>query len=252
MTFPTDVGDNEWGSQNNLQMWKSPLVTDLRGVRLLPLETKALHTIGTLVQIFDSAGYLLCCGPGKKRPFADYCHYAYLLACSAIELLGRCQNGVTSLRKSTLESGLRLVGLETIDVNIKKNGIWTVYIYDTTKLVALRNLIAHGQGVASAGGAAQKVILHVELLDSFPAKLSKAFDDYHKNLFKSSNPRLRRQLAISRVEPTLYSVQSGQVYRSPVQDAYERIYQPGNKPSQVLKYADWQIYNPERNRLLHQ
>lgn len=251
MSFPVDVSDKEW-NQDNLQRWRDPIVVNSENVHLLPLEAKALHVIGTLVQILDSAGHLLYSSPDKRRPWANYCQYAYLLACSAIELLARCHNGVTNPRKPTLKSGLRIVGLKEVDVNVKKDGEWTIYTYDTTTLVALRNLIAHGQGVASAGDPVERIVLHVELLDSFPDKLSRALDDYYESIFESPDPRLRKQLAISRVEPTLYSVQSGQAYRSPVWDAYSRIYQAGKKPSEVLKYTDWQIYNPARDSSLDQ
>jgi len=248
MSFPSDIQDNEW-NQDNLKMWSNSQVTTLHGGQLLSLEAKSLHVIGTLTQIFDSVGYLLHCGP-KTRPYANYYLYAYLMACTAIELLGRCQTGVPDPARPTLEVGLKITGLEAINVNVPRNGVWTTYTYDTTKLVALRNLAAHGQAVATAGRRSQEVFLHVELLDSFPGKLMKAFDSYYEDLFKSSEPTKRKNLAVSAVEPVLYSDESGQVYVSPMKSAYEEIYQPGKKPSQVLKYTDWQVYNPERDRQL--
>ncbi len=230
-------------------MWNDVQVTEIDGVHLLPLEAKSLHVIGSSVQIFDAAGYLLYCGP-KSKPYAKYYRYAYLLACSAIELLGRCHNGVTNISTSTLKRGLKVVDIENVAVNVLRNGKWTTYNYDVTKLVALRNLIAHGQGVASADRATQQVFLHVELLDTFPNKLTRAFDDYYENLFVSSNPTFRQKLAVSAVEPVLYSNESGQVYSSPIELAYKQIYQPGEKPSQVLRYTDWQVYNPDRDKKL--
>jgi len=248
MAFPTDVHDNKW-DQDNLQMWRRPQVTELNGVRLLPLEAKALHVIGTLVRVFDSVGYLLYCGP-EKRPSADYYLYAYLLACTAIELLGRCQTGEASIRCSTLEPGLRIVGLETVTVNVRRNGQPSGYTYDKKRLSALRNLAAHGQGVASAQRKRQDVLLHVELLDSFPSKLVAAFDRYYEELFESSDPQMRRMLAVAAIDPVLYSNESGQVYVSPIRYAYENICQPGRKPNQVLKHTDWQVYDPERDKQL--
>jgi hypothetical protein len=248
MAFPADIHDNEW-DQDNLQMWRVPQVTELNGIQLFPLEAKALHVIGTLVRVFDSVGYLLYCG-SKNRPYTNYYLYAYLLACTAIELLGRCQTGEANIRCSTLEPGLRNVGLGTVTVNVQRNGQPSGYTYDENRLSALRNLAAHGQGVASAHGQRQDALLHVELLDSFPSKLMAAFDGYYEELFESSNPQMRRMLAVAAVDPVLYSNESGQVYISPIRYAYENIYQPGRKPSQVLEHTDWQVYNPERDKWL--
>lgn len=85
-------------------------------------------------------------------------------------------------------------------------------------------------------------ILHVELLDNFPTYLLNAYDRYYEELFKSTDNTSRQMLAISAVEPVLYSNQSGQVYVSPLQKAYQEIYQTGKKPSQVVKLKDWQVY----------
>jgi hypothetical protein len=248
MRFPADIDDREW-EQVNLQMWGVSEVTQWNGVQLLPLEAKALHVIGTLVRIFDSVGYLLYCGP-ENRPYADFYLYAYLIACTAIELLGRCNTGERNKTRSTLKRGLAIVGLETVIVNTWRNGQPSTYTYDANKLSALRNLAAHGQGVASAGGLREDVLLHVELLDSFPAKLMVEFDRYYRELFDSSDPQMRRLLAVAAVEPVLYTKESGRVYVSPIDYAYENIYRPRRKPSQVLKHTDWQVYNPERDRRL--
>lgn len=207
------------------------------------------HVIGTLVRIFDSVGYLLYCGP-RDRPYADYYLYAYLLACTAIELLGRCQTGEADIRHSTLEHGLRNVRLETVTVNIQRNGQPSGYTFDKNRLSALRNLVAHGQGVASAHGQRQDVLVHIELLDSFPHKLIVAYDSYFEELFESTDPQMRKMLAAAAVDPVLYSSESGQIYVSPISYAYENMYRPGRKPSQVMKYTDWQVYNPGRDKQL--
>ncbi len=245
MPFPNDIPDNEW-NQNNLQLWNNTYVTNQNGLQLLPLEAKALHVIGTLVQIFNSVGYLLYCG-NRQRPCADNYLYAYLLACTAIELIGRCRTGETNLARSTLEIGFTSIGITTITVNINQNGLPRGYVYNIDQLIALRNLAAHGQGVASAHRRSQNVFLHVELLDSFPGRLMEAFDRYYEDLFESADPIIRRMLALSAVEPVLYSIQSGQVYISPISKAHSEIYQYGRRPSQMVEYTDWQVYNPERD-----
>ena len=248
MPVPTDIHDNEW-DQDSYQMWSDPQVTNLVGTQLLPLEAKALHVVGTLAQIFNSAGYVLYCG-ARERPYADYYLYAYLLACTAIELLGRCQTGEQSITRSTLRSGLRSVGLQTVTVNINRAGQPASYVYNEDRLVALRNLAGHGQAVASTGGQRQDVILYVELLDTFPERLTVAFDNYYEDLFESNDPEMQRRLATAAVEPVLYADESGQVYVSPLKYAYEEIYQPARKPSDVLVHTDWQVYKPERDRRL--
>jgi hypothetical protein len=175
MAFPTDIQDNEW-NQDNLPMWRNPQVTNLAGAQLLPLEAKALHVIGTLAQIFNSVGYVLYCG-AQERPYADYYLYAYLLACTAIELLGRCQTGERSITRSTLRSGLQGVGLQTVTVNINRGGQPTGYVYNEDMLAALRNLAGHGQAVASANGQRQDVILHVELLEAIAGQAAQALPE---------------------------------------------------------------------------
>jgi hypothetical protein len=113
-----------------------------------------------------------------------------------------------------LGPGLKIVGLGEVTVNIQRNGQPINYKYDEKRLSALRNLAAHGQGVASAHRQRQDVLLHVELLDSFPRKLMAEFDDYYKELYEPSNPQIRRMLAVAAVDPVLYSNESGQVYIS--------------------------------------
>jgi hypothetical protein len=241
MPFPSDVQEWEWGSKCDFLLWNQPQVVSLNGIQLAPLEAKALHVIGTLVEIFNTVSYLLYCG-SDGRPYANYYRYAYLVACTGIELLGRCRTGEGDIRASTLESGLKLVGLETVNVNIFKNGQPSVYTYDITKLSALRNLIAHGQAVASAKGQSQDVFLHVELLDSFPRKLAQAYDEYYDHLFTSPSPEWRKKLAAAKVDPVLYTEQSGNVYVKAIGTTYKEIYQPGKKPSEVLLRPDWQVY----------
>lgn len=248
MPFPNDILDSQW-TQDNLPFWNHPDITNIAGISLHPLEAKALHVIGTLVQIFDSVSHLLYCG-NVQRPYANYYLYAYLLTCTAIELIGRCRTGETSLSRSTLRQGFTNLGITTITVNVNQNGVPTGYTYNVDKLMALRNLAAHGQGVASSTGRREDVILHVELLDSFPTYLLNAYDRYYEELFESTDNTARQLLAISAVEPVLYSNQSGQVYVSPLQKAYQEIYQTGRRPSQVVKLTDWQVYNPERDRNL--
>ena len=245
MPFPTDVDQGIW-LDHNYALWSTPQVCEVESVMLEPLEAKALHVIGTLVHIFEAAGHLLYCDPEQARAYANYGRYVYLLACTAIELIGRCWNGKQNVHDSTLEAGLKIVDLEEVNVNIFANGGHDQYTYDVTRLVALRNLIAHGQGVASANRCSQRVILHVELLDGFPAKLTEAFDKYYERLFKSSNNHFRRKLAEAGVEPSLYTDHSGNIHQSPIKEAYKRIYEPGLKPSDVLRLQDWQIYNPSR------
>jgi len=248
MVFPNDVSATEW-EQANLQMWSEPKVINLYDGSLLPLEAKALHVVGTIVQILNAVGQLLYPST-EARPYADYYLYAYLLACTAIELLGRCQTGYRGFR-STLKEGLNKAGLETVTVNIVRNGVITGYTYDADMLSALRNLVAHGQAIASEGGNRKDVILHVELLDTFPAKLAATLDGYYEDLFISADPTMRMHLAHTAVEPVLYSEEMGQVpYIPPIKVAYELIHQVGRKPSQALTRTDWQLYNPDRDARL--
>jgi hypothetical protein len=247
--LPCDIEDKDW-EEANLRKWRDPRVSTLNGVNLLPLEAKALHVIGTLVGILNSVGYLLYCGREKKRPYPDYYLYAYLLACTAIELMGRCWSGETNMSHATLEVGLKKVGLETVVVNVNRSGRWEGYQYDTSKLIALRNLAAHGQAVATKGGKPQEVFLSVELLDSFPGKLMAALDSYYCGLWESSDSTLRKNLAAAAVEPVLYSGESGDVYVSPMKKAYEEICLAGKRPSLVLEHTDWQVYSPNRDRTL--
>lgn len=247
MVFLPDVPKSEWGDPHNYSKWDNLELLTVGSVQLKPLVAKAFHVIGTLVEIFNAAGHLLYCNPNEHRPLPHYYRYAYLLACSAIELLGRCQEGISSVRASTLEFGLSIVDLEEVTVNIRENGKPAGYTYDVTKLVALRNLIAHGQGIATKRGHSVDVMLHVELLNHFPAKLSEAFDKYYHALFISPDPSLCKQLARAAVEPTLYSKHSGQIFRSAIEEAYNKIYKTNKKPSEVLCYKDWEVYNPKRD-----
>jgi hypothetical protein len=243
--MPADTQDADWESTNH-GMWKELLkekdqnwLGEAKSASLTPLEAKALHVIGLLVQIFNAASHLLRFG--ENRPYGDYYLHAYLLTCSAIELLARCQDGDSDLLdhpNATLERGFRAVGLDNIHVGLEG------YVYNPSKLVALRNMAAHGQGVASVRGQSVPIFLHVELLDNFPVRLAAAYDAYSKEIFKSPDPAARKNLAHSGVEPVHYSPTSGQVFQSPIKYAYERIYGPKgtSAPSGALQNRDWQVY----------
>ena len=245
MVLPSDTQNSDWG-YDNLQMWNNADLLQLKGrgatgtpyaLQLTPLDAKALHVLGLLVRTFDAAGRLLYFG--ERGPYGDYYLHAFLLACSIIELLTRCRNGDQNLihcSNAALERGLREVGLNEIHVGLEG------YVYNPEQLIALRNLAAHGQGVASVRGRSIPVFLHVELLDHFPERLMQAFNDYYNKLFDPTNSNARRNLAGSGVEPVLYSERSGQVFLSPIKYAYERIYLPQKLPNKVLKYTDWQVY----------
>jgi hypothetical protein len=205
MTFPSDVRDTEW--TDNLKKWQATDVRQIDGhlngqnysVSLLPLEAKALHVVGLLVRTFDAAGHLLhfC---ETEQPFGDYYLQAFLLICSAIELFGRCINGDKDLVSG---SGRALIaGFETIFT--EKKIVLNDKTYSMDELVALRNLAAHGQGVASVNRKSVPVFLHVELLDKFPQYIKIAFDNYYRELFFSNNIDNRLSLAKSGIEPVHY------------------------------------------------
>jgi hypothetical protein len=243
--LPHDTQPVDW-QPRNLQLWNNllksadaSLLGSAHAIGLAPLEAKALHVFGLLAQAFEAAGHLL--HSGRDKAYGDYYLHAYLLACSTVELLARCKAGDQDLTINTnaaLESGLKAVGLDEIHVGLEG------YVYDPQRLVALRNLAAHGQGIASVRGRSISVFLHVELLDHFPERLMRAFDDYYDDIFRSADAGARKRLAVSGVEPVLYSSRSGQVFRSPIKYAYERIYSIGS-PSKALRYntyTDWQVY----------
>lgn len=115
--------------------------------------------------------------------------------------------------------------------------------YTLDKLVALRNLAAHGQGVASARrNIISNIFLHIELLDSFPRCLGQAFDDYYQNLLDPSKYTVRENLAKSGLQPIHYSKRPGQAFISPIRYACDNIVDSQKLPSEVLEYKDWQVY----------
>ena len=245
--FPNDVSNGVWNA-DNLTMWQDKNITGLVNGGLSPLEAKAWHAIGLLVRAFDAAGHLLYfVGPGGlSGPKANHYLHAYLVACSAIELLARCREGHEDFlgkgsspgANEALMQGFRIVGL------VNSNGTLATNEEDYTldKLVALRNLGAHGMGVASARGEPRPdVFLHIELLDNFPRHLAEAFDAYYRDLINSSERSARKNLARSGLQPVLYSERSGQAFISPIKYVYHNIVVPQRMPSEVLQYKDWQV-----------
>lgn len=235
--MPADIPDTD-----NLRFfWNDKSICELEaGVVLTPLEAKALHVMGLMLQNFEAAGHLLHFEDQKMA--ANYYLQAFFLACTAIELLSYCKNGRENLLKDQndgLKSGFQIVGLETIETNNK--------IYEVEDLIALRNLAAHGQGVASAEGAVKAVFLDVELLDKFPDKLMKAFDDYYKLLFESKQKRWRRNLAKAGIHPVHYvnPENSGRAFHLPIRYAYRNLIAVKRLPSQALITIDWQVYKKE-------
>jgi len=121
--LPRDVQSGDWQSQN-LAMWSDPEVVQFAGeypegnpysIQLAPLEAKALHILGLLVQTFNAAGHMLYVR--GDRPWGNFYLHAYLLACTAIELLARCTRGDPDLRydaNEALKEGFRIVGLERV------------------------------------------------------------------------------------------------------------------------------------------
>ena len=220
--FPPDVQSGDWQSQN-LAMWTDPKVVELAGVcpegnhhsiQLAPLEAKALHVLGLLVQTFNAAGHMLYFS--GDRPWGNFYLHAYLLACTAIELLARCKRGDRDLRhgaNEALREGFCIVGLERVGAGQIE--------YDENDLVALRNLAAHGQGLASVDGKSRAVFLHIELLNGFPEHLMAAFDHYYHQLCERSDSQARKMLAVCGVEPvSYYETQSGKAFIPPNQYAY--------------------------------
>jgi hypothetical protein len=245
--LPPDTQTGEWECAN-LAMWNDPHVVQLAGeypernpysIQLAPLEAKALHVFGLLLLTFDAAGHMLYFG--SSGPWANFYPPAYLLACTAVELLARCKRGDPDLRHGTneaLKDGFRIVGLERVGAGDM--------VYDEDDLVALRNLAAHGQGLASVGGKRRPVRLHIELLNGFPEHLTRAFDDYYNRLRDPSDPHARKTLARSGAEPvSYYDKRPRQAFVPPNQYAYENIFISQKMPGEVLRNTDWTVYRAE-------
>jgi len=169
--FPDDVSESVWRA-SNLAMWQDSRITGLVGSGLSPLEAKAWHVIGLLVRAFDAAGHLLYFVRDGRLfgPKANHYLHAYLVACSAIELLARCREGHEDFlggrgssspgTNEALRRGFRITDLVNDDDILSTNE----EDYTLDKLIALRNLAAHGMGVASARGRTRMdVFLHIEL-----------------------------------------------------------------------------------------
>jgi hypothetical protein len=245
--MPCDIADTEG---NLPTLWSDKeLLEIVAGVSLKPLEAKALHVFGILLQNFEATGHLLSFAIFENEVFkgwrvaANYYLQAFLLACTSIELLAYCKNGRENLLKDqndALKSGLQVVGLDPVVTNHGTFG--------ANELIALRNLAAHGQGVASVGGQPQPVFLSVELLDSFPKKMMDAFDEYYRLIFKGQNNRWRRNLANSGVIPVHYHPdKSGCAFYTPILYAYQHMIEMAILPSQTLKNIDWQVYIPNQD-----
>jgi hypothetical protein len=245
--FPNDVNNDVWNA-DNLTMWQDR-ITGLVSGGLSPLEAKAWHAIGLLVSAFDAAGHLLYFARdgGLSGPKANHYLHTYLIACSAIELLARCRKGHENFlgrgpspsANEALKRGFKIVRLvDSNDILVTNEENYTL-----DKLVALRNLGAHGMGVASARGRTRlDVFLHIELLDNFPQRLADAFDAYYRDLIDSSKHSVRENLARSGLQPVLYAERPGQAFISPIQYTYQKIIAPQRVPSDALQYKDWQVY----------
>ena len=241
--FPADVDESKWNG-DNLGKWRNAQLSDSLGFPLEPLDAKALHVIGLLARTFEAAGRLLSF---SGQPKADYYLQAYLIACSAIELLARCKNGDESFMESpneALRQGFIATGIvkkrmaEQDDVLVTNEET-----YSLEKLVALRNLAAHGGGVASIKHQPTlDVFLHIELLDTFPTCLCDAFDCYYRDLRAATYSSARENLARSGLAPVLYANRSGQAFVSPIRYAYKCILAKSIVPSQAMQYRDWQVY----------
>ncbi len=246
--FPNDVNNRVW-KPDNLTMWQDNRITGLVSDGLSSLEAKAWHAIGLLVRAFDAAGHLLCFARDGELsdPKANHYLHTYLIACSAIELLARCREGHENFlgrgsspgANEALKRGFRVVGL----VDSNDTLVTNEEDYTLDKLVALRNLGAHGMGVASVHGRIRlDVFLHIELLDNFAQHLADAFDAYYRDLIDPSEHSVRGNLARSGLQPVLYAERPGQAFISPMQYVYQNIVLPQRVPSDVLQHTDWQVY----------
>lgn len=95
--------------------WNKPEILDElkdSGITLEPIQAQALHVMGLLFLNFESAGHSLCF---DCRLAANYYLQSYLLACTAIELLGRCKKGKNHHDpQANLRRGIDEVGLSTV------------------------------------------------------------------------------------------------------------------------------------------
>lgn len=254
LSLPNDVDNGIWDT-GNLSLWQDSKVVNIADHKLLPLEAKALHAIGVLVRTFDAAGHLLYFirDGHLSGPWANHYLNVYLIVCSAIELLARCKLGHRTLigrdspdpgPNEALKEGFKLTELARWSDTYSEYVLSTnEETYTLDKLVALRNLAAHGQGVASARGNVQSdIFLHVELLDNFPQVLGQSFDNYYQDLFDTSQPIVRENLAKAGIQPVHYSERPGLAFVSPIKYAYDNIFVTQKMPSDVLMYKDWQVY----------
>jgi hypothetical protein len=255
ISFPHDVSESGW-NRDNLTKWQDNKISDSIGCKLSPLEAKTWHAIGLLVRTFDAAGHLLYFVRDGQLSGPEPIHYlhAYLIACSAIELLARCKGGhedfiggrgsLSPTTNEALKQGFKLANLVTWHADKGKHILSTnEEQYTLDKLVALRNLAAHGMGVASISGKTRlDVFLHIELLDNFPRHLSDFFDASYRDLIDPSKYDVREKLAKSGLQPVLYAERPGQAFISPIRYAYEQIVSSQKMPSDVLQYTDWQVY----------
>lgn len=255
-----DISDNEWG-QENLWLWSQDRITNLNnypqlqeGTRLkhlhiTPLKAKAAHSIGLLVRTMNAASHLLYFEEREnKGPWANYYLYAYLLSCSALELLGRIYRGDPDLQvnsNTALSHGFEVSGLVSQNANGELVLQTNEETYSLDHLVALRNLAAHGQGQASARRQViRDLFLHIELLDHFGIRISQAIDVFYTSLCNPAEQTLRRQLALCGIEPVLYVGfdRPGQAFIEPIPFTYKNILEPGTSPSDQILNKDWQVY----------
>lgn len=220
-----------------------------------PIQAKALYVFGLMLRNIFAAEKLLTHPDGNL--YADFFFEAYLMACTAIEVLGCCLRAGKADPQDNLKEGFNkflkisdkepAYGEDPLVVNpsgSEKEG----YSYTVDELVHFRNFVAHGRKLSGWEVSSHKTLhMHIEILDAFPRRFKQVLDEYHDEL--KSSKQAQKLLANAHIYPHyLDDVGQNRLFMPPHYYAYKELVEKGQKPGDLITRPEWNVYKDSYER----
>ena len=203
-------------------------VSMLHGISLGPFIGKCLYVIGTIRHLMGAANKLF---PTDGEDY-DYSLPAFILACSATELLGLCLLGHSKIKEGSatgrLNRGFKYIAKASLSKNPQELSLFNGEKYKIPQeLTNLRRFGVHG-----IAGSDTDLKISRELVGWLWGAIGNALDDYYDEL-KQDKPKIREHMARAYVKPLIYEKRPTRIVPT-----YKHL-KAGLRPAQLPEGDRW-------------